>query len=117
MVTRALSSASTPTGGQLGKLVEAMALGFEMRDVPHCIKHMMQGDVRRWYNAKDRDDKKRKGSGQTLCHAVTERSMDCQTPPGQWAGESQVLELVEQQRQSGGRCLRADGRGAKTTTG
>jgi hypothetical protein len=42
-----------------------VALGFEMQDVPHCIKYMMQGNVRRWINAKDKDDRKRKGSGQT----------------------------------------------------
>jgi hypothetical protein len=66
VVTMTLSNASTPTGGKLGKLVGAMALGFEMRDVPHRIRHKMQGNVRRWFNTKDKDDKKRKGSGQTL---------------------------------------------------
>ena len=54
----------TPNGGKLGKLVGAMALGFEMRDVPHSIKHMMKGNIRRWYN-KDKDDNKRKRSEQT----------------------------------------------------
>ena len=62
MATMALSSASTPSGGKLGKLVGAMALGFEMRDVPQNIKHMMQGNIRRWYN---KGGKKRKGSGET----------------------------------------------------
>ena len=43
-----------------------MALGFEMRDVPRSTNHMMQGNIRRWFNAEDKDDRKRKGSGQTL---------------------------------------------------
>jgi hypothetical protein len=60
-----LSNASTPNGGKLGKLVGAMALGFEMRDVPHHIKQKLQGHVRRWHNAPDKDDKKRKASGRT----------------------------------------------------
>jgi hypothetical protein len=35
-----------------------------MRDVPHSIKHMTKGNIRRWYN-KDKDDNKRKRSEQT----------------------------------------------------
>jgi hypothetical protein len=65
MVTMTLSDASMPSGGYLGKMVGATALGFEMRDAPHYIKRKMQGHIRRWHNAKDKDDKKRKGSGQT----------------------------------------------------
>jgi hypothetical protein len=64
MATMGLSSPSTSTGGKLGKVVGAMALGFEMRDVPHSTKHMMKGNIRRWYN-KDQDDKKRQRSEQT----------------------------------------------------
>jgi hypothetical protein len=64
MATMSLSSARTPTGGKLGKVVGAMALGFEMRDVPHSINHMMKGNIRRWYN-RDKDEKKRKRSEQT----------------------------------------------------
>jgi hypothetical protein len=45
MVTLALSNASTPNGGKLGKLVGATALGFEIRDVPHHIKRKMQGHI------------------------------------------------------------------------
>jgi hypothetical protein len=64
VVTMSLSSARTPTGGKLGKMAGAMALGFEMRDVPHSIKHMMKENIRRWYN-RDQDEKKRKRSEQT----------------------------------------------------
>jgi hypothetical protein len=45
-------------------MVGAMALGFEMRDVPHSIKHMMKGNIRRWYNI-DQDEKKHKRSEKT----------------------------------------------------
>jgi hypothetical protein len=68
MATLALSDASMPRGGKLGKLVGATALGFEMRDVPHHIKRKMQGHIRRWHNAPDKDNKKRKGSRQTPPH-------------------------------------------------
>jgi hypothetical protein len=64
VVTMTLSDASTPDG-YLGKRVGATALGFELRDVPHYIKRKMQGHIRRWHNATENDDKKRKGSGQT----------------------------------------------------
>jgi hypothetical protein len=33
--------------------------------VPQNIKHMMQGNIRRWHNVKDKGDKERKGSGET----------------------------------------------------
>jgi hypothetical protein len=61
MVTMSLSSASTasPKHEKLGKVVGRMALGFQMRDVPHSIKHMMKGSVRLWEN-RNQDDKKRK---------------------------------------------------------
>jgi hypothetical protein len=65
MVTMTLSDAKLPTlSGSLGKRVGALALGFQMRDVPHRIKRKMQGHIRRWYNLTEGDDKKRKGSGQ-----------------------------------------------------
>jgi hypothetical protein len=87
-----------------------MALGFEMQDVPHSIKHMMKGGIRRWYN-KDQDDKKRKRSEQAPpCDRARGGAVKRRLDNGR--GGSQVRELVEQQRQSGGRHRRADGRGS-----
>jgi hypothetical protein len=116
MATMTLSSASTPSDGKLGKLVGAMALGFEMRDVPQHIKHMMQGKSGDGTTCKIKATRSAKGM-ERHHHAVTERSRGCQMPPGQWAGELQALELVEKQCRSGGRCLRVDGHGSKNNNG
>jgi hypothetical protein len=59
VATLTIWSAITPSGGKLGKLVGSTALGFELRDVPHHIKQKLQGQVRRWHNAPDKDDIKR----------------------------------------------------------
>ena len=110
----ALSSASTPSGGKLGKLVGAMALGFEMRDVPQNIKHMMQGNIRRWYN---KGGKKRKGSGETPPRGGRAKQGLSNAAWAMGGGTAGALELVEQQRRSGDRGLRADGPGSKNKNG
>jgi hypothetical protein len=94
----ALSNASTPFGGKLGLLVGATALGFEMRDVPHHIKQKLQGHVRRWHNAPDKDDKKRKASGRTPPGGSRAKHGPSNAASGLWAGDPQVRELADQQR-------------------
>jgi hypothetical protein len=95
-----------------------MALGFEMRDVPHRIKHKIRckGMSGVGTTRKTKTTRNAKGVDRHY-QAVTARSMDCQTPPGQWAGEPQVRELAEQQRRSEERYLRADGRGSNSNNG
>jgi hypothetical protein len=98
MVTMSLSGASTtsPKRKKLGKVVGRIALGFQMRDVPHSIKSMMKGSARLWGN-RDQDDKKRKRIEQPQ-HQTTNRGVVRQTPPGQWVGGgAQVREPAEHQ--------------------
>jgi hypothetical protein len=118
VVTMSLSSASTtsPTKREkLGKVVERMAMGFQMRDVPHSTRHMMKGSARPWEN-RDQDEKKRKRSEQPPPRHKT-RGGTSNAARAMGGGGAQVRELVEQQRQIGERHRRADGRGSNRSNG